>query len=84
MDYKSLHSKLGSFPHIQRKLDLVWGTEFGRPYLFELLHPERIGRKGFPFDVLLAVQDLLELHDQTFPHFKPRDATWDFDTYRQR
>ena len=79
-DYKLLVS----FPHILKRLEALWGSDECRQYLSGLLIPDRIDRKGFPFAVLSAIYSLLDLHDVTYPQFKPRSGLWDHDpkTYR--
>jgi hypothetical protein len=76
MDYHLLLDKIKLFPHVAQRVDLYWGTDRCRQYLQDLLLADREGRQGFPFNVVLVVQDLIELHDQQFPKFAPRSSVW--------
>ena len=71
-----LLQQLGHYKHIQFRVELYWGTREFRPYIQELLTPKRSNRKGFPLCDLQTILDLLELHDETFPQFKPKFDPW--------
>lgn len=73
---EQLLQQLGSYKHIQFRVELYWGTRELRPYIQELLTPARSGRRGFPLCDLQTIQDLLELHDERFPQFKPKFDPW--------
>ena len=48
------------FPHIAKKLSVVWPSEACAMYLTDLIVNKREGRQGFPAEVL---EDLLLLHE---------------------
>ena len=57
-------------PHIGAKLEKFWGTADLNPYISELLHDTREGkRKGFSIDVVLALTSLRTVHHEEFPQF---------------
>ena len=70
-----LIDKLNNFPHIQRKL-WMWGNRECRQYLESLALSDRPSRKGFPFEIALVIQELVELHDAQYPQFRPPDSVW--------
>ena len=56
------------FPHIGRKLELLWGHKECADFLHSLFHDTRDGqRQGFPKPVASALFKLLVLHDELFP-----------------
>jgi hypothetical protein len=64
-----------SFPEIAARLIASWGrAEFG-PYMTGLLHDKREeGRKGFPFETLMALHALTEQHNKDYGQlFAPVD-----------
>ena len=79
---KELLSKLDQFPHVQSKLTILWGSPECRAYLVDLETPDRIGRQGFPFDVLMTLHQLKDHHDQTYPQFAPAPKPWDHEVKR--
>lgn len=72
-----LINKLKAYPHIVTKLTLWWGTKECRDYLVGLTTSDRIGRKGFPFETALVIQELIELHDKEYPKHTPSQTIWD-------
>ena len=57
-----------AFPHIGNRLKLYWGHQEFFSYLHNLLNDTRGGtRKGFPAEVLLALQSLSDEHDEAYP-----------------
>jgi hypothetical protein len=57
-----------AFPHIGNRLKLCWGHQEFFSYLHHLLNDTRGGtRKGFPAEVLLALQSLSDEHDEAYP-----------------
>jgi hypothetical protein len=68
---------LHRYKHIQTRVELYWGSKDLRPYLSELLSPNRIGRKGFPLNDLQVIQELMELHDSEYPALAPKFDPWD-------
>ena len=67
----ALISKLDKFPHIQYRIELLWGSRDCRKYLKSLGVADRPNRKGFPFEAGMAIHSILELHDSEYPEFKP-------------
>ena len=66
-----------AFPHIGTKLQFFWGHAEFAVYMDSLLQDTRNGsRKGFPFDVLMALNSLAEAHDREFPHLAAKTETW--------
>ncbi len=66
-----------AFPHIGSKLKLYWGHQDFTRYMSELLHDTRNGqRRGFPFEVVVALTLIAEDHRQLFPHLDPRTDVW--------
>jgi len=65
-------------PHIQRKIDVMWGTQSCRDYLMTLVSDNRDGqRKGFSMDLINEIIAVLDKHDVDFPQFNntnPIDA----------
>ena len=60
-----------AFPHIGRKIKLLWGYPEFVTMMLQLQTDTRGGkRKGFPGDVLFALMHLEEKHDIEFPHLK--------------
>ena len=63
-----------AFPHIGNRLQAYWGCQELVSYLRNLIHDTRgETRQGFPWDVLVALQSLLDEHFQTYPHILPKD-----------
>ena len=73
-DYKTVCL---NFPAIGEKLSAYWGRkEFG-PFMTGLLHDNRgDNRKGFPFDTLMALHALAELHNHEYKHLFPAVDMW--------
>jgi hypothetical protein len=79
LNYDTLISELGNFPHIQGNLLNLWGTKECRNYLNGLIFntsgrvsisSDGIPRaRGFPLDVIQVITNLLLLHDTQFPEF---------------
>lgn len=66
-----------AFPHIGSKLRLYWGQQDFVHYMAELMHDTRNGqRRGFSFDVVVALTSIAEDHRTEFPHLDPRDDVW--------
>ena len=76
MSHLELIDKLEKFPHIQKKL-WMWGTTECRQYLASLTLSNRPNRRGFPFEITLLIDDLIELHDMEYPQFAPARTVWD-------
>lgn len=82
----NLISKLDKFPHIQYRIELFWGTKECRPYLKSLTVSDRPSRVGFPFEVGMAIYELIDLHDSEYPEYNPvSHSQWsDCDKYNTR
>lgn len=67
-----------AYPAVAEKLQTLWGTESFRAYAEDLIHERiRVGRIGFPANVLLAISELISIHDIQFPAFAPApDSFW--------
>jgi len=76
LSFKELAVQFDKFPHIKSKLEWMWGTKECRKYLLSLKISDR-PRNGFPFAILIAIDDLIELHDITYPQWRPIDTVWD-------
>jgi hypothetical protein len=77
--FVELLDSIGEYTNVKNKIELTWGTREGRAYLDDLCldtRCEAIPRQGFKFDALLAIEDMLELHDKTFPQFKLSGDLW--------
>ncbi len=66
-----------AFPHIGEKITVYsGGAEFSR-YKHTLFHDKRNdSRKGFPFEVLMALTSLADDHDREFPHLTVTNESW--------
>jgi hypothetical protein len=67
-----------AYPAVAEKLLALWGTEAFRTYAEGLIQERtRVGRAGFPGNVLLAISELISIHDVQFPAFVPAtDSFW--------
>ncbi len=67
-----------AYPAVAEKLLALWGTEAFRGYAENLIQERtRIARTGFPGNVLLAISELISIHDIQFPAFAPvQDSFW--------
>ena len=73
-----------AFPHIGKKLELLWGdTEFHR-FVQRLEQDTRQGsRAGFPPDILFALARLVLAHDAVFPDQTPfGQSVWAQSNFR--
>jgi hypothetical protein len=69
--------RLSKYPHVQTRLDIMWGTKECRDYLYQLIVPDRDGRAGFPVEDLDVINDIMRLHDQYYPQYIPNPMGWD-------
>jgi len=67
-----------AYPSVAEKLQALWGTEAFRDYAESLIQERtRVAREGFPGNVLLAISELISIHDIQFPGFAPiPDSFW--------
>ena len=71
------------FPHIGRKLELLWGHKECAELLHQLLNDTRDGkRQGFPKPVGSALFKLSVLHDELFPPKSLKTDIW-ADAYKR-
>lgn len=74
--FQDLEKILDPYPHLKSRLQLYWGTKKCRDFLKNLLLIDG-KRQGFPFEVLMTIDRLIELHDKDYPQFKPKKDLWD-------
>ncbi len=66
-----------AFPAIGAKLTDYWGSKDFGPYMTGLLQNDRgSSRKGFPFEILMALHTLAELHNKDYGHLFPTVDIW--------
>lgn len=66
-----------AFPHIGVKLQSYWGHKEFVQYMHGLLHDTRDGqRKGFPFEILMSLHSLSDLHKKLYPEHEQQDEIW--------
>lgn len=66
------------YPHIGKKIDVFWGSEFFEPYIDSLFTETRNGsRKGFPMADVMQLLNLRLLHESQFD-FKRQKDVWDY------
>jgi hypothetical protein len=78
-NFQEIIKKLETFPSICQKIEILWGTQTGRDYLDDLCIDDRCEvkpRQGFPFLALLAIEELLDLHDSLYPQFVKGQTVW--------
>lgn len=68
-------------PHIQNKLDLLWGTLEGKQYLEELMLPDRLNRQGFTPSEFRELMQIAHKHRAEFPELYPV-GIWDHNYKR--
>jgi len=76
---KELLKALDKYPHIQKRLSILWGMKDCRNYLESMILDDRVGdyRTGFPFDVMMTIEALIDLHDRQYPNCAPTKKPWD-------
>ena len=63
-----------AFPRIGNNLKEYWGRQEFVSYVRNLLHDNRgSSRQGFPLDVLMALQEISDLHAAIYPGIVPKD-----------
>ncbi len=67
-----------AYPAVADRLQELWGTEAFRSYAENLIQERtRVTRTGFPGNVLLAISELISIHDIQFPALAPvPDSFW--------
>ncbi len=74
----------GAFPHIGKKLELLWGQPEFHSFVQGLGQDtrERV-RTGFPADILFALTRLVLAHDAAFPDQSPSgQSIWGQSNFR--
>jgi hypothetical protein len=58
-----------SFPHIGKTIEVLWGREEFSIYIQKLTYvsSDRPNQKGFPFNIIVALNELQIMHDELFP-----------------
>lgn len=71
--------RLRAFPHVVNRVEIQWGSRECRDYIFSLTIEDdtRVHRRGFPFDALNTLVELLTLHDYYYPFFVPIIKNWE-------
>lgn len=75
-----LESLSSTHPKVADKISSFWGTRQCRDYLDDLCIDDRCDakpRQGFPFAVLMIIEDLLDEHDAAYPQFVMFKKPWD-------
>lgn len=64
------------FPHVTKRLRLLWGSPECERYLLGLVVPDREGRQGFPPHVFKSVLALSNLHHAPEREAPSRPDPW--------
>lgn len=80
-DYQSIQ---GAYPHVAKKLELLWGYPEFHTFVEQLQQDTRQGsRTGFPATILFALLNLAQAHDEVFPAVaKPKSSLWGQSNFR--
>ena len=80
-DYQLIH---GAFPHIGKKLELLWGYPEFHTFVEQLQQDTRQGsRAGFPAAILFALLNLVQTHDELFPAAaRSKSSFWSQSNFR--
>lgn len=65
-----------NFPHIFKNLSIFWGSSIFNDYVDTLVSVERKERQGFPFEVLMELQKIVDKHEEEYPQFKRQRSIW--------
>jgi len=84
LDVKTEISLLKDYPRVKAIIESTWGTEKGRHYLNGLIIDDRPFREnskvqGFPKHIYTTLNNLLTLHDETYPKYVPETKLWDIN-----
>jgi hypothetical protein len=66
---------VGAFPHVRSCIESQWGTREAAHYMNSLITMDRNDRSGFPFAVVMAISELLDIHNNKF-NFNPTTTIW--------
>lgn len=74
----------GGFPHVGKKLVLLWGHPEFHVFVQRLEQDTRQGaRAGFPAEILFALARLVLAHDASFPDQAPSgQSIWSESNFR--
>jgi hypothetical protein len=74
------------FPHVLDKIAAAWGNApaMDRLMAYDLLIDNRGNRQGFPFKVLIEIQELHHLHQALYTAGTPAPTGWDAAHLRRR
>jgi len=64
------------YPRIHDMIKYSWGSKECASILDDLILPNREGREGFGFDVLVALTTITEEHKKRFPNLYPKKDIW--------
>jgi hypothetical protein len=80
-DFQRIHA---AFAHIGTRLALLWGYPEFHVYVQQIQQDTRQGsRTGFPADVLFALLNLVQAHDDAFPALAPAgNSLWGQSNFR--
>jgi len=79
MKLQNFIDNLSMFPHIQKNIQTMWGTEKCRWCIHSIMRQDdRPYRDGFPLYVFRTLYHIAMLHDDEFPQFRPKAGPWDF------
>ena len=80
-DYQLIQA---AFPHIGKKLELLWGYPEFRTFVEQLQQDTRQGsRAGFPAAILFALLNLVQVHEEAFPAAAPsKSSFWSQSNFR--
>lgn len=67
---------VGAFPHVRSCIESQWGTKEGARYMNSLITMDRNDRAGFPFAIVMAISELLDIHNHKYEFVKPNTTIW--------
>lgn len=81
-DFRYQIEIISAYPRVKANIESLWGTQKGRDYILGLAIDDRPGRenskvKGFPPEIYETINNLMVMHDRTFPKFVPPTKPWD-------
>ncbi len=77
---KELLKQLDKYAHIQKRISILWGSLDCRKYMASMILDDRNSkqpRAGFPFEVMMAIEALIEQHDRQYPETADVKKPWD-------
>ena len=70
------HQTEAKYPHIVKKISILWGTIGMSRYFNEILFDDRGGRGGFPAEVMTELFSLSNFHESTKPRRGVKESSW--------